>query len=137
MPVAKQALDLLDARFKAILSPKEIIANFRVYSEEDLSDDWMKMRDRGWTVEITRLQKKIWISENDQFEFDNKEDAMRITRNGIASSSRETRSRRPSGGPRSIIVRDEILTRRTIWTTTEQNSWLGANAFVDLARTTP
>jgi hypothetical protein len=127
---------LLDARFKAILSLKEIIANFRVYSEEDVSDDRMKMRDREWTVEITRLPKKTWISENEQFEFDITRIAMRITRNCMASSSRETRSRRPSSGRRNIIVGDEIPTRRTIRTTIEWISWLGANASVDLARTT-
>ncbi len=65
---------MLDARFKAISSLKEIIVNFQVYSEEDLSDDRMKMRDRGWTVEVTKLPKKIWISDNDQFEFDNEEE---------------------------------------------------------------
>jgi hypothetical protein len=73
-PVAEQALDLLDARFKAIPSLKEVIVNFQVYSEEDLSDDRVKMRDRGWTVEVTKLPKKKWISENDQFEFDNEEE---------------------------------------------------------------
>ena len=45
-----------------------------MYSEEGLSDDRMKMRDRGWTVEVTKLPKKIWISDNDRFEFDNEED---------------------------------------------------------------
>jgi hypothetical protein len=45
-----------------------------VYSEEDLNDDRIKMRDRGWTVEVTNLPKKIWISENDRVQFDNYED---------------------------------------------------------------
>jgi hypothetical protein len=73
-PVAEQALDLLDARFKAIQSLKEVIVNFQVYSEEDLSDGRMKMRDRGWTIEITKLPPKRWISEDDMVEFDNEED---------------------------------------------------------------
>ena len=58
-PVAEQALDLLDTRLKAIQSLREIIVNFQVYSDEDLSDDRMKMRDRGWTIEITKLLPKI------------------------------------------------------------------------------
>jgi hypothetical protein len=69
-----QALNLLDMRFKAILSLKKVIVNFQIYSEEEFSDDWVKMRDRGWTVEITKLPKKMWISENDQVEFDNEEE---------------------------------------------------------------
>jgi hypothetical protein len=73
-PIAAAALDLLDLRFKAILSLKEIIVNFQVYSEEDLSDNQMKIRDRGWTVEVTKLPKKTWISINDRVKFDNEED---------------------------------------------------------------
>ncbi|KAH6684764.1 hypothetical protein B0J14DRAFT_573556 [Halenospora varia] len=74
-PIATETLDLLDTRFKAIPSLKEIIVNFQIYRDEDLSGDrMMKIRDRGWTVEVTRLPKQTWISENDQFEFDNEED---------------------------------------------------------------
>ena len=73
--IAAEALDLLDTRFKAIPSLKEIIVNFQVYSEEDLIDGLMeKMHERGWTVQITKLPKKVWISENDRVEFDNEED---------------------------------------------------------------
>lgn len=43
--VAQEALDLLDARLKAIPSLKDIV-NFRVYSKE-----------------VTKLSKKIWISD--------------------------------------------------------------------------
>lgn len=73
-PIAEQALGLLDARFKAIPSLKEVIVNFQEYSEEDLSDDRVKMRDRGWTVEVTKLPKKVWISIDDRVEFDNEEE---------------------------------------------------------------
>jgi hypothetical protein len=48
-----------------------------VYGEEDLSNDLMKkMRDCGWTVEVTKLEipKKVWICDEDRFEFDNEED---------------------------------------------------------------
>jgi hypothetical protein len=48
-----------------------------VYGEEDLSDDLMKkMRDCGWTVEVTKLEipKKVWICDEGRFEFDNEED---------------------------------------------------------------
>jgi hypothetical protein len=73
-PIGVQALDLLDTRFKAIPSLKEIIVNFQVYGEEDLSDHRKKMRDCGWTVEVTKFPKKVWISDNDRVEFDNEED---------------------------------------------------------------
>jgi hypothetical protein len=74
-PIAQEALDLLDTRFKAIPSLKEIIVNFQVYSEEDLSDDPIKkMCDRGWTVAVTKLPKKVWICDEGRFEFDNEED---------------------------------------------------------------
>ena len=56
-PIEAEALDLLDTRFKAIPSLKEVIVNVHVYGEEDLSDDLMKkMRDCGWTVEVTKLE---------------------------------------------------------------------------------
>jgi hypothetical protein len=59
-PIAVEALDLLDTRFKAILSLKEIIINVHVYGEEDLSDDLMKkIRDYGWIIEVTKLPKKV------------------------------------------------------------------------------
>jgi hypothetical protein len=45
-----------------------------VYAAEDLSDYRIKMRDHGWTVEVTKLPKKVWISDNDRVEFDNEED---------------------------------------------------------------
>jgi hypothetical protein len=76
-PIAAEALDILDTRFKAIPSLKEIIVNVHVYGEEDLSDDLMKkMRDCGWTVEVTKLEtpKKVWICDEGRFKFDNEED---------------------------------------------------------------
>ncbi|RDL35191.1 Uncharacterized protein BP5553_07122 [Venustampulla echinocandica] len=73
--MAIETLDLLDTRLKGIPSLKEIIVDFQVYSEEDLSDDRMKkIRDRGWAIEVTKLPKPIWISIDDRVEFDNKED---------------------------------------------------------------
>jgi hypothetical protein len=33
-----------------------------------------KMRECGWTVQITKLPKKVWISDDDRVEFDNEED---------------------------------------------------------------
>ncbi|KAH9204284.1 hypothetical protein DL95DRAFT_418370 [Leptodontidium sp. 2 PMI_412] len=75
LPIAAETLDLLDTRLKAIPSLKETVVNFQIYSDEDLSDDRMKkIRDRGWTVEVTKLPKKVWISIDDQVEFDNEED---------------------------------------------------------------
>lgn len=68
-----KALDLLNTQFKTISSLKEIIVNFQVYGSEDLSDLMKKMRDRTWTVEVTKFTPKVWISENELAEFDNKE----------------------------------------------------------------
>lgn len=74
-PIAAEALDLLDTHFKNIPSLKEIVINFEVYPEEDPSDDLTKkMHDHGWTVKVTNLPKKKWISIDDQVEFDNEED---------------------------------------------------------------
>jgi len=73
--IAAEALDLLDTRFKSIPSLKEIIVNFKVYPEQDPSDDLTKkMHDNGWTVSVTKLPKKKWISMDDRVEFDNEED---------------------------------------------------------------
>ncbi|KAH6695902.1 hypothetical protein BKA61DRAFT_498225, partial [Leptodontidium sp. MPI-SDFR-AT-0119] len=62
-PIAAEELDLLDTRFKAIPSLKEITVNSQVYAAEDPDDypgDYpIKMRDRGWTVKVTKLPKKV------------------------------------------------------------------------------
>jgi hypothetical protein len=73
-PFAAEALDLLNTQFKTIPSIKEIIVNFQVYGSEDLSDLTKKMRDRTWTVEVTILPLKVWISDNERVEFDNEEE---------------------------------------------------------------
>ena len=73
--IAAEALDVLNTRFQAIHSLKEIIINFEKYPEEDPSDDLTKkMRDMGWTVRVTRLPKRVWISNDDRFEFDDPDD---------------------------------------------------------------
>jgi hypothetical protein len=41
-PIVIKTLNLLDTRFKAIPSLKEIIINIHVYGEEDLSDNLIK-----------------------------------------------------------------------------------------------
>jgi hypothetical protein len=82
---ASEALDLLNTRLKAIHSLKEIVINFEEYPEHDpsdgLSDDSSddlttkkKMRDIGWTIQITWLPKRTWISIDDRVEFDNEEE---------------------------------------------------------------
>lgn len=71
---ATKALDLLSTRFETISSLKKIIVNFQVYGSEDLSDLTKMMHDRMWIVEITILPPKVWISNNERVEFDNKED---------------------------------------------------------------
>ncbi|TGJ86688.1 hypothetical protein E0Z10_g2014 [Xylaria hypoxylon] len=73
-PMAAETLDLLDTHLKAITSLKEIIVNFQIYSDENLSDHQMKkIRDRRWSVEVTKIPKKVWISIDDRVEFDNEE----------------------------------------------------------------
>ena len=75
--IAVEAIHLLDTRFKTIPSLKEITVNFEVHPEEDPDDDIRKrMYDRGWAVKITRLPKRVWISDDDRIEFDNKEDCI-------------------------------------------------------------
>ena len=73
--IAAKALDLLDTDFKDISSLKEIVIDFQMYPEEDLSDDLMKkLHDYGWIVKVPQLPIKSWISMDDRFEFDNAED---------------------------------------------------------------
>ena len=70
-----ETLDLLDTRFKSIPSLKEIIVNFKVYPEQDPSDDLTKkVHDYGWTVSVTKLPKKTRVSLDGRVEFDNEED---------------------------------------------------------------
>ena len=74
-PIAAEALDLLDTHFKNIPSLKEIVICFELYPEQDPSDDLTKkMHDYGWTIKVTKLPKKKWISLDDRVEFDNEED---------------------------------------------------------------
>ncbi len=73
--IAAEALNLLDTRLRSIPPLKEIIVNFKVYPEGDPSDDLTKkIHDYGWTVKVTKLPKKVWISNDDRVEFDNEED---------------------------------------------------------------
>lgn len=73
--IAVEALNLLDIRFKSIPSLKEIIVNFELYPERDLGDDLTeRIHGYGWTVKVTTLPKKVWISIDDRVEFDNEED---------------------------------------------------------------
>jgi hypothetical protein len=82
--IASEALDLLNTRIKAMHSLKEIVVNFEEYTKPDPSDDTSddssddlttkKMRDIGWTIQITWLPKRTWISIDDRAEFDNEEE---------------------------------------------------------------
>lgn len=60
--IASEALDILDKRLKAIHSLEEIIINFE-----------KNTRDLGWVVRVTRLPKRVWISNDGQVEFENEE----------------------------------------------------------------
>jgi hypothetical protein len=67
-PIAAEALDLLDARFKAISSLKEVIVDVHIYDDEGLSDDLRKkMRDCGWTIKVTKLEESWYSREEDEY----------------------------------------------------------------------
>jgi hypothetical protein len=64
--VASRALDLLNTQLEAIHSLEEIVINLEEYPGHEPSDDLTKtIGDIGWTVRITRLPKKVWISIDD------------------------------------------------------------------------
>ena len=55
--VPTEALDLVNMRTKTIPSIKKIVVIIRVWRKEFLDDDLMnRMRDYGWTVEVTELK---------------------------------------------------------------------------------
>ena len=73
--IAAEAMDLLDIRFKAISSLREITINFEICPEQDPEDDLpKKMDDCGWAVSTTKLPKQVWICDEHGIEFDNEED---------------------------------------------------------------
>jgi hypothetical protein len=73
--IAVETLNILNTHIRTIRSLNNIIINFEVYLEDNPSDDLMKiMHNFGWTVKITRLPKRVWISIDDRVEFDNEED---------------------------------------------------------------
>jgi len=62
--ITGEALELLDARFKAISSLKEIIVNVPVYGNECPSDSLRKkMRDCGWTIKDIELEDSEYYQE--------------------------------------------------------------------------
>ena len=66
--IAAEALDLLDACFKAISSLKEVIVGVHIYDDEDLSDDLRKkMHDCGWTIKVTKLEESWYSREEDEY----------------------------------------------------------------------
>ena len=73
-PIAVEVLGLLNTHLKNIHSLKEIVINFEVYPEQDLSGDLTKMHDYGWIIKVTKLPKRTWISEDERVEFDNWEE---------------------------------------------------------------
>jgi hypothetical protein len=59
---AADALDLLDTRFKAISSLKEVIIDVHVYGDNSLRDDLReKMCDYGWTIKVTQSMTAPFI----------------------------------------------------------------------------
>jgi hypothetical protein len=74
-PIASEALSILDERLRAIHSLEEVVINFEEYPGCDPGDFLTKrMHDMGWTIEIIRLPKRVWLSCDDRVEFDNEED---------------------------------------------------------------
>ena len=73
-PIVAEALGLLNTHLRNIHSLKEIVINFEVYPEQDPSGDLTKMHDYGWTIKVTNLLTKTWISEDERVEFDNWEE---------------------------------------------------------------
>ena len=63
-PIAAQALHSLNTHFKNIPSLKEIVINFEVYPEQELSGDLTRIHDYGWTIKVTELRKRTWISDD-------------------------------------------------------------------------
>lgn len=128
-PIAAEELDLLDTRFKAIPSLKEIIVNFQVYAAEDPDDypgDYpIKMRDRGWTVKVTKLRRKFGSVMMTESNLTIKRIAMCIIINSSSSNCRESKRKRISSGRRNITREDVIPIGRTIRTTIEQLLWGG------------
>lgn len=54
--IAAEALDLLDARFKAMPSLNEVVVNIYVYYNRGPSENLRKkMHDCGWTIKITKV----------------------------------------------------------------------------------
>ena len=73
--ILAEALGVLDTHFKSISSLKKIVVNFKLYPEHSLSDDLRKeMHDYGWTIRVTQLPQRTWISRDSMVEFDNEED---------------------------------------------------------------
>ena len=75
-PIAAQASNLLSTHFKDIPSLKRIIINFEVYPEQEPSGDLTMIHDCGWTVKVTELLKKTWISGDGRVEFDTYEECL-------------------------------------------------------------
>ena len=73
--IARDTLDLLSALFTAILPLTEIIIDFRVkddqelYNLNDLSEVIKKMRQYKWSVNVTKLPKSIWRSDDGRASF--------------------------------------------------------------------
>ena len=90
LPIAAEALYLLDTHFKNVPSLKEIVINFEVYPEQDPSDDLTKkMHNYGWTVKVTKLPKRTWMSLDDRVEFDNEEDCQAYDNEQFLVNERE------------------------------------------------
>ena len=69
-PITAQALYLLSTHFKDIPSLQKIVINFEVYPGQEPSRDSTMIHDCGWTVKVTELPKKTWISDDRRVELD-------------------------------------------------------------------
>ena len=86
---AAQALFLLNTHFEDFPSLKEILINFEVYPEQEPSGDLTKIHDFGWTVKVTELPKKTWVSDDGRVEFDTYEECEAYDEEQLLISERQ------------------------------------------------
>ncbi len=69
--ITSEALELLDTRLKTMPSLEKVVVNLeRQAASGEASDELTtKMSKIGWTVRVTRLKKRGWVTIDDEFFF--------------------------------------------------------------------
>ena len=62
-----ETLALLDSRFKAILSLKEVVIDVHIFDDEEYDLVLKKMRDFGWTIKVTKVEELPVLEEEDEY----------------------------------------------------------------------